>query len=127
MDSFEIEFGASINDALLMAPYIGLKAGNVLLGGDTPAEKGVDEAAIGVLRVSKNQAAAKKKISMMNKKIAQYELEQLQKQDQDDAASEIISLKAKIQGLEKNIRDSEAEENRIGEDMRNRGGSEADI
>jgi type IV secretory pathway VirB6-like protein len=130
-DSFEIEFGASINDVLLKAPDIGLKAGNVLLGGDAPAEKGVDEAAIGALKVSKNQAAAKKKISIMNQKIAQYTLEQLQKQDPSSLTaaqkSEINSLELEIQGLNKNIKDSEAEENRIGDDMRSRGGSEADI
>ena len=98
---FKIEFGSSIADALLKAPNIGLSAGNPLLGVADVKEGTVDQAAANALSIDKNQVSGKLKMSKLDRKVKQFELEQLTHSAEN--ADKISALQKEITDLDKEI------------------------
>jgi hypothetical protein len=108
----KVEFGAKISDVLLVAPDIGLKAGNILLGVPDSRKKEFNEAQVKDLEIRLTQENSKLKISKMNQKLKEFEIQQLEKLDPKDAGldrlrTELEDLKKEVNKFESNVTDFE--------------------
>jgi len=114
---FEVEFGQSVTDALLKQADIGLKASNIVLG-VAPKEDGkIDPATVNAMKINSNQIHGKLKLSKMNLKIKQFELEQKKTAGADK--HEIVAMEQEIKELERDVGNYETEVERIDLDIKN--------
>lgn len=126
---FEVQFGQSITDALLQQSDIGLKASNVLLGVAAKKEGALDESTLNALRMNKTQIDAKAKIEKMNLKIAQFELDKLEKDLAHKAnptsaeLTEVNRLKNAVEKGKSDLGKYETESMRLVSDIMSAGGS----
>ena len=102
---FKVDFGASISDALLKAPDLGLKASNPLLGVPDPTSgKIVDKAVVNALSMEGNQLSGKRKMENLNKRMKEFELSKATDPAQKAALErEIAEIDNKIQVYERDL------------------------
>ncbi len=109
--SFEVQFGSSIKDVLPKECYLGLKAGNVLLGvsSDPIAPNSKEEAK---RKMDKNQSEGMLKLAKMNLKIAEFELTKLSS-DSEKNKHKIAKLEAEISSFKGDQKNYEQEIERL--------------
>ncbi len=122
VDKFEVQFGQSITDALLQAPDLGLKAGNVALGVAPQDPSNIDYATLNALKANKNQLSAKLKMDKMKKQINEFKLSKLQDKERHgklDASEsrELQDLRSEVETLERDIKSYENEVSRLDSDI----------
>lgn len=105
--SLEVEFGASITDALLKTPDVGLKASNCLLGVADSDRKDEYKAVSQALEIEKLQLESQLKIKNLDLKMKQADLERLTKEGNEQLAAQcqkdISDLESKVTNLDRQI------------------------
>ncbi len=101
-----VEFGATLSDILIKTPDVGLKAGNPFLGVPNADPAEANQAYKDLLKLNKMQVDARLKVANLNKKIKEFELEQIRKADPSDPS--IKELEDALNGISNEVRAHES-------------------
>lgn len=121
-NSFEVQFGQSITDALLKEPDLGLKPGNVALGVAVDEGQESNQSVLNALRVNKNQLSVRLKMDKMKKKITDFKLSELELKQKSSSltnseSEQLRALQTESDELDRDIKSFESEVARLDGDI----------
>lgn len=116
LQEVSLNFGASINDALLQQADVSIGGGDISIGGPQNVNKNVDQAAVANFEFNKNQVHAKMKMKKFEKAQKLFEISNLEKTENPDHAK-INSLKNEVSNIESEISSEERKVSTIDEQI----------